>query len=107
MAELFHPALRVWIARRRYVLAGRKSLRNFDWEKGVWITPAKRTGRLPPWLFAGQMATGLAGLMLFSLSFDSMRHAANDLARSAAASKGLESQGCAPGNPLPLRFSSP
>ena len=41
MAELIHPALRVRIARRRYAMAGRGSLRNFDWDRGVWITPAR------------------------------------------------------------------
>lgn len=42
LAELIHPALRVRIARRRYAMAGRGSLRNFDWDRGVWITPAQQ-----------------------------------------------------------------
>ena len=45
MAELIHPALRVRIARRRYAMAGRENLRNFDWDRGVWITPARQGWR--------------------------------------------------------------
>ena len=51
LAELIHPALRVRIARRRYAIAGRENLRNFDWDRGVWITPARqgwRSWRLLP-----------------------------------------------------------
>lgn len=45
LAELIHPALRVRIARRRYAMAGRGNLRNFDWDRGVWTTPARQGWR--------------------------------------------------------------
>ena len=45
LAELIHPALRVRIARRRYAMAGRGNLRNFDWDRGVWTTPPRQGWR--------------------------------------------------------------
>lgn len=90
MAELIHPALRVRIARQRYAVAGRSDLRNFDWDRGIWLPPQPRAPwrRLPgrPFMTRAAMAFGATlavGLSLTNLP--EISHAASGLAQTLTA----------------------
>lgn len=82
MAELIHPALRVRIARRRYVESGKKSLRNFDWERGIWVPPQPRTSRFGSRPFVARAVVAFGTTILLGMiltNFEGISRGASDL----------------------------
>lgn len=107
MAELIHPALRVLIARRRYALAGKKSLRNFDWDRGIWIapppSPTRRFGSQPFVMRAGIMLGFTIAMGLGLADLEGVRQAASDFSDAVAARIGVNGATCQTGGGFTLR----
>lgn len=100
LAELIDPALRVWIVRRRYAMAGKRSLRNFDWDRGIWLAPPSRTRRfgLRPFVARAAMVFGATVTMGLGVTqFEGVSRAASNFSDAIAARIGVNGALCQTG----------
>lgn len=103
MVEFYRFDLRGRLAWRRYALEGRKSLSDYDWERGVWKIPALHKSRSKSQRHMVLTGVALATSILValgSMQFPALSRSASDVLHNLKTWVGIESGACQSSNLL-------